>query len=238
MTTKITAAELDEYDQLKTQVDALEADTKPLKTKMKAIADKAKAFLVDSDKTTAKRGDHRISLQEVPGRVSWKDEALKRMKEGETPDKAPSTFKLLITAAALLLMIVPGCLSQASNSAPLTVTDQQFEDTDTGYTGAVVYVSGNGEPCVPCDHIVDDLYWLAETKPGWSVGKYHRDVHNDWTIVSRPQHTRTRVPAIEYYSDGKRIDYVEGYTSAAEWNVRLPLFRDIVGKHPSNAGRG
>lgn len=69
----MTAEILREY--VETRAARLEAEkpAKPLKDKEDKLAAEIRAALADANQTTAKRGEFRATLEEIAGRVSWKD---------------------------------------------------------------------------------------------------------------------------------------------------------------------
>lgn len=213
----ITAKQLERLNEINQERKPLEQKARLLAAEAEAIEDAIKADLDAAGQTTAKRGNYRITLEEKPGRVSWKAEAEKRMKTGEEPER-PITRRLVLTLATLLLLVsAVGCLK----STPPAPSGPQ---SGKGYTGAVVYTD---EFCQPCDNLKADLRWLAENH-GWSIGGNTSNA--DWIIRNGCDGT---VPRIEYFRDGKVIDKARGYSVAPTLAQRKAALRAIVEHHPN-----
>lgn len=69
----MTAGILAEYVETKAARLAADKLVKPLKEKEDKLADTIRTAMLAADQTTVRRGDFRATLEEVAGRVSWKD---------------------------------------------------------------------------------------------------------------------------------------------------------------------
>lgn len=96
---KITGPELAERQKLDAARKALETQARALKSKIDAIDAKAKAALKASGKPTIKRGDFRLSWQDVHKRVRWQDEYIAIAPAGTPMPVAEKAQKLLIADA-------------------------------------------------------------------------------------------------------------------------------------------
>lgn len=98
---KIKANQLEEYHALKERQRELESEARALASKADHIGKLIKSAMEADNRQDLKRGSFRAVLETVNGRVSWKDECLKRLAPGELEtiqaSVQPST-RLVITA--------------------------------------------------------------------------------------------------------------------------------------------
>lgn len=215
----ITAKQLERLNEIEQARRPLEQKARLLSAEARKIEDAIKADLEAAGQTTAKRGKYRITLEEKPGRISWKLEAEKRMQPGEEPER-PMMRRLVLTLASLLLLVsAAGCLKSSPVPPPAKASQK-------GYTGAVVYTD---EFCLPCDNLKADLRWLVENHR-WTLGGNNSGA--DWIIRTGCDGP---VPRIEYYRDGELIDTGRGYSTAATFADRKDALAAIVDRHPRRA---
>ena len=221
----ITAKQLERLHSLQAERSRLEQQARSLKAEEDQIVAAVMGTMDDKDLTTAKRGDFRVTNEEKSGRVSWKNEAQKRMKPGEEPER-PMVRRLILTLAGLMLLLtLPGCLKR-SGSDPLAGSGEVFFDEDfeqQSYSGAIVYT---GKHCPPCECLKTDLRWLHENK-AWTVDFDGSNPSADFIVLSNCDGT---TPRIDYIVGGEVVGTYNGYSTAA-WSARKPLLSEIVSHH-------
>lgn len=144
----------------------------------------------------------------------------------------------------LIPLLVAGCLKKPGDTpAPEFAPETEFgnfTEQPTGsswlnpqqqqavrhgnYTGAIVWVA---DACPPCKQLVVDINWLISNKC-WRI--------DDWEFRTAP--ANTQVPRVDFVVHGQVMDSVTGYTTAANWDNRKPLLRDIIKRHPAITGAG
>jgi len=250
--------------ELQTQRQGLEREARRLASEERRLICETADALDQAGKTQAKRGDYRAEFTENPGRIGWKDECLKRLKDGELErleEAVPVTRKLNIIAlaAALLLCVsIPGCLKHETDDlgpvpayepGPLEWVDSdpiQDEapphtplaplpaDDSDGYTGCVIYT---GPKCRPCQLLHNDIKRICDLRPTWTLGVRGEPEYNaseHWIIVPPGKHGGP-YPTLVYYENGEIVETVEGYTNAITFDSRRKLLSRLFAKHPHSS---
>lgn len=95
------------------------------------------------------------------------------------------------------------------------------------FTGAVVYVR---EDCEPCHFLDVDLRWLARFYD-WTIAEERDAKPADFVICRRASPNGVN-PYVEFYQDGELISKAEGYTAASNFIDRKASLIKLLKAHP------
>jgi hypothetical protein len=99
--------------------------------------------------------------------------------------------------------------------------------TQRKFTGAVVYVK---EDCQPCHFLDVDLRWLARFYD-WTIAEEREATPADFILCRRPSPNGVN-PYVEFYENGELIAKAEGYTTAPAFIDRKPSLVKLLKAHP------
>lgn len=122
-------------------------------------------------------------------------------------------------------------------TAAIENADETPATSQTGYTGAKVYVS---ESCPPCEVLQEDLLMLCQHH-SWSLQYLTAEKSNqaraDWVIIRNSN--VGRYPLIEYWDHGKVVDAIAGYVSGdVAADTRDHELRIRIRAHPFSQSPG
>jgi len=266
MTKPLTKEHFAKIHELATERSELERKARHLGSEEKRLLAETADALDEAGKAKMQRGDFRAEFETKAGRIKWKDECLKRLKDGELQEMesaVPQTRRLKIhsiAAALLVCLLLTGCLKRDTDTqgpvpafepAPIDFVDNDpivdaptpppvFPDADKstgGYTGAVIYT---GPSCDPCKALKHDLLKLCDARDEWTCGVRGSSGFigsEDWIIVPPGKHPGP-YPTIVYYEDGDIVDRHVGYSSQNNWLKRKIVMRQLFAKHPISTHYG
>lgn len=123
---------------------------------------------------------------------------------------------------------LPAAECEVVTLKPVSAETPVAESGADGYTGAVVHVS---DDCEPCHWLLTDLRYLS-AHHGWRVCEHSRlDPRADWVIANNSDGVRS-FPLVEFFRDGEPVGESSGYVCSPDFEVRRDALRTLVRSHP------